>query len=109
MYIAMLCFCTTLFTANAVATPICSPAPVEASSSTDWNKILDSYEKYVNQYIVVYKKVAAGDMSAYAEMAGLMAKYQKLAEQLEGAKDEMTSAQIARYMKITQKLANAIS
>ena len=79
-----------------------------ASSSSDWDSILDSYEKYVNEYIAVYKKVQSGDMSAYSKMASLMEKYQKLAEQLENASDELTSSQLARFQKINAKLAKAI-
>ncbi len=80
----------------------------EASSSSDWNKVLDSYEKYVNEYIAVYKKVQAGDANAYTKLASLMEKYQDLAEQLENASDEMSTSQMARLQKINTKLANAI-
>ena len=41
-------------------------------------------------------------------MASLMEKYQKLAEQLENASDEMTASQMARFQKINAKLAKAI-
>ena len=101
--------CAGLVFTNVEAKAMPMPEPVAApASSTDWDKVLDSYEQYVNKYIAVYKKVQAGDMSAYAQMASLMEKYQKLAEQLENAQDEMTSAQVARYLKITQKLASAL-
>lgn len=76
-------------------------------NSTDWDKVLDSYENYVNQYIAVLKKVNASDMSVYADMASLMEKYEELANQLENAEDDLTPAQAARYTKITNKLATA--
>ena len=95
--------------ANAATTSAMTTSSVAAaSSSSDWDSILDSYEKYVNEYIAVYKKVQAGDMSAYSKMASLMEKYQKLAEQLENASDEMTASQMARFQKINAKLAKAI-
>lgn len=95
--------------ANAATTSAMTTSSVAAaSSSSDWDSILDSYEKYVNEYIAVYKKVQAGDMSAYSKMASLMEKYQKLAEQLENASDELTSSQLARLQKINAKLAKAI-
>ena len=95
--------------ANATSTSaMTSTSVAAASSSSDWDSVLDAYEKYVNEYIAVYKKVQAGDMSAYSKMAALMEKYQKLAEQLEEATDEMTTAQLARLQKINAKLANAI-
>ena len=95
--------------ANAATTSAMTTSSVTAaSSSSDWDSILDSYEKYVNEYIAVYKKVQSGDMSAYSKMASLMEKYQKLAEQLEIASDELTSSQLARLQKINAKLAKAI-
>ena len=100
---------TASMNANAATTSAMTTSSVAAaSSSSDWDSILDSYEKYVNEYIAVYKKVQAGDMSAYSKMASLMEKYQKLAEQLENASDEMTASQMARFQKINVKLAKAI-
>ena len=100
---------TASMNANAATTSAMTTSSVTAaSSSSDWDSILDSYEKYVNEYIAVYKKVQSGDMSAYSKMASLMEKYQKLAEQLENASDELTSSQLARIQKINAKLAKAI-
>ncbi len=93
---------------NATTTSSMGASSVAASSSSDWDSILDSYEKYVNEYIAVYKKVQAGDTSAYSKLASLMEKYQKLAEQLENASDELTASQLARLQKINAKLAKAI-
>ena len=76
-------------------------------NSTDWDKVLDSYENYVDQYIAVLKKVNAGDMSVYDDMESLMEKYEDLSNQLENAEDDLTPAQAARYTKITHKLATA--
>ena len=73
----------------------------------NWDSILNQYEQYVNKYIAVMKKVQDGDATAYTELASLSDKAQKLASKLEDAEDEMTDAQMARYAKITQKLAQA--
>ena len=54
------------------------------------------------------KKVQAGDMSAMTEYAKLAEQAQKLAEKVEKVADNMSAAQIARYTKITQKMANAL-
>lgn len=100
---------TASMNANAATTSAMTTSSVAAaSSSSDWDSVLDSYEKYVNEYIAVYKKVQAGDTSVYSKMASLMEKYQKLAEQLENASDELTSSQLARLQKINAKLAKAI-
>lgn len=100
---------TASMNANAATTSAMTTSSVAAaSSSSDWDSVLDSYEKYVNEYIAVYKKVQAGDTSVYSKMASLMEKYQKLAKQLENASDELTSSQLARLEKINAKLAKAI-
>ena len=91
--------------ANAATSSVMSASAVAASSSSsDWDKVLDSYEKYVNEYIAVYKKVQAGDASAYSQLASLMEKYQKL----DKASGELTASQLARLQKINVKLAKAI-
>lgn len=80
-----------------------------STASSDWDKLLDEYEKYVDQYVKTYKKAMNGDMAAMAEYAKLAEKAQKLSSQLEKAKGEMTAAQLNRYLKITKKLASAVS
>lgn len=40
-----------------------------AADSSDWDKLLDEYEQYVDQYVKTYKKAMNGDMSAMAEYA----------------------------------------
>ncbi len=78
-----------------------------SSSSKNWNALLDSYEQYVDKYISYMKKAANGDMSALSEYPALMQKAQDFSEQLDGAQGDMTPAQWARYMKITQKMMKA--
>lgn len=94
-------------TANAT-TSVTSLSCVSIASS-DWDKLLDEYEQFVEQYIKTYKKAMNGDMAAMTEYAKLAEKAQKLSSQLEKAKGEMTAAQLNRYLKITQKLASAVS
>ena len=49
-----------------------------------------------------------GDMSAMNEYVALLEKAQRLSEKLEDAQSDMTTAQMNRYLKITQKMTNAI-
>ena len=77
-------------------------------SSKNWNKVLDEYEKFVDQYIKTYKKAMNGDMSAMGEYARLLEKAEDLEDDLADAEDELTTAQMNRYMKITEKLSNAL-
>ena len=76
--------------------------------SSEWDKVLNDYEKYVNQYIATYKKAMAGDMTAMVEYAKLADKAQQLSKKLEKAKGDMNASQLSRYLKLTQKLANAL-
>lgn len=78
-----------------------------SSSSTDWDKVLDDYEKYVDKYVSLMKKAAAGDISAVAEYASMLEKAQELSEELEDAEDELTPAQMARCAKIAKKMTDA--
>lgn len=81
---------------------------IEASnSSEDWDAILDSYEKYMDQYISVVKKVNAGDVSAYSEMTSLLEELNELNEKLSSASDDMSAAQATRFQKIAAKMAAA--
>ena len=77
------------------------------SDSNDWDALLDSYERYVDKYISCMKKAANGDMSALSEYPSLLEEAQEYSEKLQNAQGEMTSAQWNRYLKITNKLANA--
>lgn len=79
-----------------------------SSSSSDWDSVLDSYEKYVNKYVSLAKKISAGDMSAMSEYAEMMEEAQELSTKLSNAQSEMSSAQVKRYMDITSKMATAI-
>lgn len=83
-------------------------AKSEIFAGDDWDKILNEYEKYVDQYIKTYKKAMSGDITAMNEYVKLAEKAQKLAENLENAEDEMTPAQLKRYAKITEKMTNAL-
>lgn len=77
------------------------------SGSEDWDSLLNSYEQYVDKYISYVKKAANGDMSALTEYPALMEKADEFSNKLSAAKGDMSSAQWARYMKITNKMATA--
>lgn len=108
MTVAMLAFlmggvCTTVSAMETHQT-----AKSEIVAGDDWDKILNEYEKYVDQYIKTYKKAMNGDMSAKNEYAKLAEKAQKLAAKLENAKDELTTAQLKRLAKINEKMQKAL-
>ena len=75
--------------------------------SEDWDEVLTSYEEYVDKYVSLVKKAAKGDAVALASYPSLMKKAEDLADKLDDAEDDMSSAQLARYKKITKKLMKA--
>lgn len=80
-----------------------------SSSSEDWDAVLDSYSSYVDQYVALVKKAAKGDLTAMGEYASFLEKSEELSDKLERAKSDMSSSQVARYMKISAKMLKAAS
>ena len=77
-----------------------------SSASAGGNSIdemLDTYENLVNQYVKVAKKALSGDLSALDEAEKFFDKAEAYGNRLENLED-LTEAQLKRYMKITQKL-----
>lgn len=75
--------------------------------SEDWDALLDSYEKYVDDYISLLKKAKDGDMDALSEYPSILENAQELSEKLQKAKGSMSSSQLSRYTKITNNLTQA--
>ena len=73
------------------------------------DEYLKSYEEYVDQYIKLMKKAKDGDVSAMTEYAEYMEKATDLSEKMEKAESEMSSAQMAKFLKIQTKLTQAAS
>lgn len=78
-----------------------------SSGTEDWDAVLTSYEKYVDKYISYVKKAANGDMTALAEYPSLMKKAQEFSDKLKNAQGDMSSAQLARYNRISTKMMKA--
>ena len=96
------------FAANGVAATSYSTSVVTATASSDWDKLLDDYEKYVDLYIKSYKKAMAGDMSAMMEYSKMMEKAQSISDKLDKVSGDLSAAQMKRYLKITQKMTDAL-
>jgi len=77
-------------------------------SDEDWDAFLDEYEEYVDDYVALYKKAMNGDMDALSEYAEVLEDAQDLNNRLSKAKGSMSSSQVARYTKITNKMVNAM-
>ena len=78
------------------------------TKSENWDEMLSSYEKYVDQYIKYVKKINDGDMSAMVEYAKLLEKTTDLADKMEKAKGQLSSEQMKRYLDINNKFTKAI-
>lgn len=78
-----------------------------SSGSENWDAVLDSYEKYIDQYIKLLKKAQNGDMNAMTEYAEMMEKATDLAEKMENADDDLSPSQMSRFVKLQTKLASA--
>ena len=78
------------------------------SSSKDWNELLDTYEKYVNECVKLIKKEDRGEYVSEGKIDDLIDKIDNLETILDKGVDGMSDAQYKRYMKIGDKLDDAI-
>ena len=81
----------------------------KSTSSKNWDKVLDNYEKLMNNIIPIYKKMAAGDLSAMTDATKYYSNFMKLAEELENSEDDMTPEQYERFLDITSKLTTSLN
>lgn len=81
-----------------------------SSSSKNWDNVLSDYEKYVDDYVVLYKKAMKGDATAMQEYPAIMQKAQDLQKSLDDAKNDkgFTASHASKMMKIQQKMLDAV-
>lgn len=81
-----------------------------STGSKNWDAVLADYEKYVDDYVVLYKKAKKGDATALQEYPAIMQKAQDLQKSLEDAKNDkgFTATQASKMMKIQTKMLQAI-
>ena len=68
------------------------------------DKMLESYEEYVTEYLSYMEKAKSGDMSTLSKYPELLKKAQELSSQIEECKGEMTAEQWNRFNEITAKM-----
>lgn len=80
-----------------------------SSGSENYDKVLEDYAVYVDDYLKIMKKVNKGDQTAIAEYPALMEKAQTLSESLRKAQDanSLSASQIKKMTKIQTKMMNA--
>lgn len=74
------------------------------ASDSNFDELLDSYEKYVDKYIAVMKKAQSGDASAMSEYPDLLEEANNLSEKIQNVKGDLTPSQLSRYTRINNKL-----
>jgi hypothetical protein len=105
--------------AASPAQPAASPVPPEggdavqpapASASANWETALNDYEKFVDEYVILLKKVAENpaDTTLVTESMAMAQKAQSLGETITKLQSEITGEDLAqftdRYTKIVAKL-----
>lgn len=83
---------------------------ISSVSNQDWDKMLNDYEDYVDEYIKFYKKAMKGDNSAMSQYPSMMEKANSLQSSMQEAQNnnELNSTQISRMIKIQSKMAKAM-
>ncbi len=80
-----------------------------SSSSTDWDAILDDYEKYVDESIELYNKAKQNKTkSTIQQLERLEDQLGDLSEKIEKASSNISTSQLQRFNKITSKYANVM-
>ena len=80
-----------------------SSSDVNGDVSID--KLLNDYEKLMNEYITCIKKMKNNDPTALANYAKMMARYQEFAEQTDKVKGNMSMNQLQRLNRINLRIA----
>ena len=81
----------------------------KASSNLDCDRVLADYEASTDKYIKLLKKYNEGDMSVKTDYLAMMEKTVTLQESLVEVEDDMTVAQLQKYIKTSQKMINSAS
>jgi hypothetical protein len=80
-----------------------------SSGNEDWDKALEDYENYVDEYIKFLKKANKGDMTAMTQYPALMQKAQEMEKSLGSAQadNDLSPEQIEKMMNIQTKMMKA--
>ena len=78
-----------------------------SSGSTDWDEVLDEYDRYVDKYGALARKAKRGDADALLEYTEYMQEANALNSKLMSAKGELSVSQAARMNRISMKMARA--
>lgn len=101
------------FNANAQvgkATPKPKAQAEKVQKAENYDQMLKDYESYINKYIENYEKaLKASETNAKSpDWATPLKKAQDLQARLEKAKESLSKAQMEKFLKLKDKLANAL-
>jgi len=85
-----------------------SSTPSVSSSSKDLDKLLDEYEKNVNECVNLIKRQDRGENVPEAVIDKLLGKIEELEKKLDDKINKMSDAQYERYEKLDAKIWDAI-
>lgn len=80
----------------------------KSSSTNNWDKLLDDYEKCVNECVKLLGKEDRGEYVSEKKIDDLLDKADELEIKLDKWVDDMSEAQYRRYMRIGDKLDAAL-
>ncbi len=80
------------------------------SNSNDYDKMLNDYENYVDQYLILYKKAMNGDQTAMMEYPELISKAEALEHSMKEAEKSgsLSGQQLKRMNDISFKMLGAM-
>lgn len=78
------------------------------SSTNSWEKLLDDYEKCVNECVKLLEKEDRGENVSEKKIDDLLDKADELEKALDKKLNDISDAQYKRYMRLVDKLADAI-
>lgn len=82
--------------------------PAEAAPAAgSLDQAINDYDKVVDEYIVLFDKVKAGDAAAIQESQSLMSKVTEVSQTLSAKASEMTPEQAQKLADISKKFQDA--
>ncbi len=74
------------------------------SSKTALDKAIDDYEKLIDDYIVIYRRIQSGDAEANKELEAFSSRAAEIAQVFQDDANGMTPEQTKRLQKIAEKM-----
>lgn len=80
----------------------------QTGQKVDYEQVLKDYESYINKYIENYKQFLKEGDSSKIDWKTPLKKAQDLEKKLENAKKDLNDKQIEKFLKLKEKLADAL-